>query len=82
MDDMFADREKESVKKIALKTKGGYDHDNDFVVFRDPRDPHPFWRIKRERGQTPESLSGLYTSLAKAEEAVAHYVNSKGQSVK
>lgn len=44
--------------------------ENDFVVKHRDDDPYGFWWVGREKGQVPEELSGAYTSIEAAQEAV------------
>ena len=55
--------------KIPLETN------NSITIYKDEYDP--FWRIKYEKGQIPNQLSGAFTSKAKAEEAIRFYLAKK-----
>lgn len=44
------------------------------------RSGYIFFEILMEKGQTPEALSGKYSSMAKAKEAVALYLNNKEET--
>jgi hypothetical protein len=60
--------------------KAGVDTDNDFIFKQEG--PYGFWNVSRERGQVPESLSGAYTSIDAAREAVQVYANKLSQAKK
>lgn len=48
---------------------------NHFIVHKDG--PHGFWFVKLRRGTVPHALSGMYTAMHYAVEAVNTFKNSK-----
>ena len=50
------------------------------IYIRKDRSGFIFFEVVMEKGNTPEVLSGKFTSMAKAKEAVAHYLNNKEES--
>ena len=50
------------------------------IHIRKDRSGYIFFEILLEKGQVPEALSGKFSSMAKAKEAVAHYLNNKEET--
>lgn len=48
---------------------------NDFVIYNDPKWPS-MCRVKRERGQVPAQLNGLFTNSYEAQKAINVYKES------
>lgn len=46
------------------------------------KDPYGFWFVSYERGATPATLSGAYTTFSDAERAVAQYLTTQGKVIK
>lgn len=72
VNDVFADPAKDKPKKQPLEVLT----ENDFRVAHKDEDPYGFFWISRERGQVPAELSGAFTSIEYARQAVLQYLKS------
>lgn len=70
MQDAFTDPKKDKPAKQPLKVLT----ENDFRVEHKDTDPYGFYWISREHGQVPKELSGAYTTIEFAKEAVQKYL--------
>lgn len=53
---------------------------NSIIIYKD--EIFPFWKIKYEKGLTPNKLSGSFTSLTLAQRAVDQYLAEKKVEIK
>jgi hypothetical protein len=74
MVDIFSDGV-DPARDIPKKRPLGVDTENDFVIEQVGRYGH--FIVKRERGQIPKSLEGVFTNQRSAEIAVKNYQHSK-----
>lgn len=79
MTDIFSDytdpsRDLAKVRKIEVPNGAA------FVLTQ--HDPHGFWKITREHGQIPARLSGEYTTISMAKQAVEAYIELMKKTIK